>query len=169
MSKNKKDISRSNFKIYLTAILIALGIVVIFLIYTFSTYPVQRFSAIGVLDGSGGTTSYPKSVPVNSTLNYTVSVVNEEDMTLYYRIIVKYGNESTINSLLEPSKNISTELTHFDCILLDRLMIFHKISFKIPEVQNNTKIIFELWKYIPLVHQFVYSGMWNHFWVNITA
>lgn len=169
MSENKKDISKINFKIYLIAILIALSIVIVFLIYTINTYPVQRFSSVGVLDGSGGTTAYPKSATVNSTLNYTISIYNHEDMTIYYRVLVKYGNESTINGLLNPSMNISTEITHFDMILPAELIIFHKMSFKIPEVQNNTKIIFELWKYIPLVHQFIYSGMWNHLWVNITA
>ncbi|MHA1377859.1 MAG: hypothetical protein ACTSRG_05715 [Candidatus Helarchaeota archaeon] len=169
MSADNKDISKKSFKIYLIPILIALGIVIVFLFYTSMTYPVQRFSAIGVLDGSGGTTSYTKSAPVNTTLNYTVSVVNQEDMTLYYRVIIKYGNESTINSLLHPSKNVSTELTHFDVILPNDLLVFHKISFQIPKVQNNTKIIFELWKYVPLVHQFIYSGMWNHLWVNITT
>lgn len=168
MSEKEKDISKNNFKIYLIAILISLGMVIGIIIYSFSTYPVQRFSSIGVLDENGGTTQYPKSVLVNTTLNYTVSVVNEEDMTLYYRVIIKYGNESTINNLFAPSIN-ATEITHFDSILTNKLFVFQKISFKIPVVQNNTKIIFELWKYIPLVHVFVYSGMWNHLWLNVTS
>ena len=150
-------------------ILIALSVIIVFLIYTFSTTPVQRFSGIGVLDGSGGTTSYPETAPVNSSLPYTVSVINQEDMTLYYRVIIKYGNESTINSFLHPSQNVSTEITHFDCILPDNLFIYYRINFSIPEVQNFTKIIFELWKYIPIVNEFMYSGMWSHFWVNITG
>ena len=168
MSEEQKDISKINFKIYLIPVLIALGIIVAFNIYSISTYPVQRFSAIGVLDASGGTTHYPEIVTVNETVKFTVSVVNEEDMIYYYRVIVKYGNENTTNSLFHPSKN-ATELTHFDCILLNELFIFHKMSFKIPEVHNRTKIIFELWKYIPLVHEFIYSGMWNHFWLNVTT
>ncbi len=168
MSNNEKDISKSHFKIYLIPVLIALGIVVGFNVYAIITYPVQRFSSIGVLDASGGTTHYPKIIGVNKTVNFTVSVVNQEDMIYYYRVIVKYGDENTTNSLFHPSKN-AKELTHFDCILLNELFIFHKMRFKIPEAINKTKIIFELWKYVPLIHEFVYSGMWNHFWVNVTT
>ena len=168
MKETQKDISKSNFNIYLVAILIALGIVIGMTIYSFSIYPTEKFSAIGVLDEYGGTTQYPKSVAFNSSLNFTVSVVNEEDMTIYYRIKIKYGNTSTVNSIFYPSIN-ATDITHFDCILLDKLFIYHKLSFEIPVVQNNTKVIFELWKYIPFVNQFVYAGMWSHIWLNVTS
>ncbi|NVM03686.1 MAG: hypothetical protein HWN67_15250, partial [Candidatus Helarchaeota archaeon] len=138
MSENEKDISKTNFKIYIIPVLIALGIVVGFNIYSIITYPVQRFSAIGVLDSSGGTSHYPKIITANDTVKFTVSVVNQEDMTYYYRVIVKYGHENTTNSLFHPSKN-ATELTHFDCILINELFIFHKMSFSIPEAINKTK------------------------------
>jgi len=161
-----EKISKKDFKLYLTVIIIAISIVSALLIYNLIVNQ-QKVTSFYILDENGGY-DFPKEVQVNGLYNVTVSISNFEQKTMLYRVYMKVGNLSSNISATNPT-DFYVNSTYFESVLSHWQYRTHSISLNMTTVQNHTKLIAELWEYNEVSNIFVYSGQFLFVHYNVTT
>ena len=80
--------------------------------------------------------------------------------------MVKLGNETTEVSNTTFA-NASLLATYWRVLAKGETWLF-PMNLTIANVGTNIRLIFELWSYNPSVSSFVYKGLWNQVWLNVT-
>jgi len=127
---------------------------------------IEPFSELGLLGPGGKIGDYPKEVVAGSPFRLNVYVGNHEGKAMYYRVLVKVGDKS---SVVNASIPLSSEP------LMDiRVVLGHNASRVIPvnvtlyEPASNVRLVFEMWVYNETTGDFSYYGRWNQLWINVT-
>jgi len=127
---------------------------------------IEPFSELGLLGPGGKIGDYPKEVLAGSPFPLNVYVGNHEGKTMYYRVLVKVGDKS---SIINASVPLSSKP------LMDiRVVLGHNASRIIPvdvtlyEPASNVRLVFEMWVYNEAAGGFSYHGRWNQLWINVT-
>jgi len=127
---------------------------------------IEPFSELGLLGSGGKIGDYPREVLAGSPFKLNVYVGNHEGKAMYYRILVKVGDKS---SVINASIPLSSKP------LMDiRVVLGHNMSRIIPvnvtlyESAYNVRLIFEMWFYNETSGGFSYHGRWNQLWLNVT-
>ena len=165
------EFTKQDFKLYLGVIIITLMVVISVIIATaaWNVLTMERNSAIGVLDANGGTGNYIEEMQVNDYYNATLEVGNFNSQTMLYKIEIKAGNITTITNSSIPAYINCTYVRSYQCCLSFYQTIRINVQCNLTVVQNDTKLIFELWEFNSPNQAFQYSGQWTHLWVNVTA
>ena len=127
---------------------------------------VEPFSAIGLLGPEGKIGGYPKEVVAGSPFLLNVYIGNNEGKTMYYRVLVKIGDNTSLINESTPL-NVSP-------IMEIRYILTHNMSKVIPinitlfSPSLNMRLVFELWIYNESLGRFMYYGRWNQLWLNVT-
>ncbi|MEM1674097.1 MAG: DUF1616 domain-containing protein [Candidatus Bathyarchaeia archaeon] len=127
---------------------------------------VEPFSELGLLGPSGRIGDYPRSVVAGSPFQLNIYVGNHEGKAVYYRVLAKVGDKS---SIINASIPLSAEP-----IMDIRIVLGHNSSRIIPvnitlyEPITNARLVFEMWVYNESDGAFRYHGRWNQLWINVT-
>lgn len=127
---------------------------------------VEPFSALGLLGPEGKIGNYPKEVYVGEPVKLYIYVDNHEGKPMYYRVLVKVGNESTLVNQTAPANLPPVKV--FNLILGHEMNSTFPLIVKFNETGINVKLITELWFYNVSSREFQYSGRWNHLYINVT-
>ncbi|MBS7605944.1 MAG: DUF1616 domain-containing protein [Candidatus Bathyarchaeia archaeon] len=128
---------------------------------------IEPFSELGLLGPYGKIGDYPRNVVAGSPFQLNIYVGNHEGRAIYYRILMKIGNESSVI-------NASTPLSA-EPIMDVRVVLGHNSSKIIPisvtlyEPAVNARLVFEMWVYDEDSGIFKYHGRWNQLWINVTG
>lgn len=146
--------------------LIALLAIIALMSPIISTYDTSGFSELAVLGPNQNLGGYPRQLVVGQPFLLYGYIENHEGNAEYYQFTVKLGNESTLvsNSTAADAPLIFTN----SAVVLDNQSIDFPMLLSISHIGMNQRLIFELWTYN--VHQstFVYTGIWNEIWLNVT-
>ncbi len=131
---------------------------------------VEPFTAIGLLDENCKIGYYPKYVVPGQNLTLCLFVDNHLGKPMYWKIVYRIGNSSTIPTNTTPSPEPAIE--EWRGVLPDKGNTTFKIRIPIaiPKDLANAKriaLIFELWIYSPEQGRWIYSGRWTHLYVEV--
>ena len=126
----------------------------------------ERFSELGILGADKMIGDYPRIVVANQSFLLYGLVGNHEGVTQNYQVMVKLGNETTEVSNTTFA-NVSLLATYWRALAKGETWLF-PMNLTIANVGTNIRLIFELWSYNPSVSSFVYKGLWNQVWLNVT-
>ncbi|MHA1799494.1 MAG: DUF1616 domain-containing protein [Candidatus Helarchaeota archaeon] len=158
-------ISKSDFKSILIIILIVIIIMSGVLVYNYFITR-EQFTSFYILDEQGGT-DFPQEIQVNHQYNLTVVITNYEQTLMLYKIYIRVGNMSTNINKTHPA-DFYTNSTFFETNIMHGQSRNFNVNINMTIVQNETKLIAELWKYNVLYSQYFYSGQFLFIHFNVT-
>lgn len=120
--------------------------------------------------------NYPRNVSIGEQSCLFGYIENHEGYSVYYEFVVKLGNESTLVSNTTAA-NAPIVFTNYVLVQNNQSSLF-RIGTSPYEWGNgllsptdqgiNQRLIFELWSYNMHDAAFVYTGIWNEVWLNVT-
>ncbi|MEM2128948.1 MAG: DUF1616 domain-containing protein [Candidatus Methanomethylicaceae archaeon] len=127
---------------------------------------VEPFSALGTLGPNMKIGDYPKEVLAGDPFRLYLYVENHEGKAMYYRVLAKVGDNSTLVNETVPAD--LPVLASYDVILChgENSTIPADIALSVPA--QDAKLIFELWA-VDEGGAWNYTGRWNHLWMNVTS
>lgn len=128
----------------------------------------EPFSAIGLLNENCKIGRYPDSAIVNTSLNLCVSIVNYMGKPVYYKVVYKIGDKTTLPSNTTPSPVMPTQ--EWFAVLNNkenRSMPISIIVYADEPLPRTIALIFELWYYDAARSTWVYTGLWVHRYIKV--
>jgi uncharacterized membrane protein len=127
---------------------------------------VEPFSALGLLNKNAKIGDYPREVIAGTPFQLNVYIENHEGKTMYYKILVKLGNKTSIINETKPLNaqpilELRTVLPHNKSILIP-------VNITIYQPMTNLRLIFEMWIFNETKQAFTYYHRWNQLWLNVT-
>jgi uncharacterized membrane protein len=128
---------------------------------------VEPFSELGLLGPSGRIGDYPRQVEAGTPFPLHVYIGNHEGRTVYYRVLAKTGNKSSVIDektplTAEPVMDLRIVLSHNSSAIIP-------VSLMVQEPATNARLVLELWVFNETLGAFIYHGRWNQLWLNVTA
>ncbi|MEM2454512.1 MAG: DUF1616 domain-containing protein [Candidatus Bathyarchaeia archaeon] len=128
---------------------------------------IEPFSELGLLGPAGKIGDYLKEIIAGSPLHLNIYIGNHEGKAIYYRVLVKVGDQSSIINAstpldAEPIIDIRAVLGHGSSKVIPVDITFYKPAI-------NARLVFEMWVYDELTGLFKYHGRWNQLWINVTG
>ncbi|MBC7090491.1 MAG: DUF1616 domain-containing protein [Nitrososphaeria archaeon] len=126
----------------------------------------EPFSELGLLGPNKKIADYPREVVAGSQFQLYSYVGNHEGKTMFYKILVKAGNRTTlVNETtplnVEPFMTVYTVLQHNSSIIIP-------LNITLYTPMENVRLVFEMWAYNETLDSFTYYGRWNQLWLNVT-
>lgn len=129
---------------------------------------VEPFTALGLLNQDCKIGEYPKYAFAGGELELCVFVYNHMGYPILAKVMYKLGTESdlptnTTPSRLNPIKNFTVLVPHGGNETF-------KVKLPVPEnppEADRVAVILELWIYDLESGRWVYSGRWNHLYVEV--
>ena len=128
---------------------------------------VEPFSELGILGPEMKLGDYPREVALGDSVDLYLYLGNHEGSLMYYRVLVKQGDQSMNVSDTDPYTG--TVLTQYEHVLGDEFNTTIPISIQYADPGVNQRMVFELYKYNPETNMFSYNGNWVQLWMNVTA
>lgn len=127
----------------------------------------ERFSVFGVLGPNMMIGDYPTNVTQGGLVHLFCYVGNDEGIVTYYQVAVKLGNNATqvSNSTAADAPQVSS----YSLMLADNKSSTFPVALNMDTAGTNLRLIFELWSYDTSSSQFVYTGLWDQLWINVTG
>jgi uncharacterized membrane protein len=127
---------------------------------------IEPFSALGLLNKNAKIGDYPREVVAGTPFQLNVYIENHEGKTMYYKILVKLGNKTSIINETKPLNaqpilELRTVLPHNKSILIP-------VNITIYQPMTNLRLIFEMWIFNETKQAFTYYHRWNQLWLNVT-
>jgi len=127
---------------------------------------IEPFSALGLLNKDAKIGDYPREVVAGTPFQLNVYIENHEGKTMYYKILVKLGNKTSIINETKPLNaqpilELRTVLPHNKSILIP-------VNITIYQPMTNLRLIFEMWIFNETKQAFTYYHRWNQLWLNVT-
>lgn len=126
---------------------------------------VEPFSEIGLLGSGLKIGDYPKNVLVNETFRLYLYIGNHEGRVMYYTILVKLGDGSTL--INETTHAEAPVIDMYEAILPQGHNTTIPVDLRLPKPATNARLIFELWRLDE--GGLRYHGRWLQLWMNVTA
>jgi uncharacterized membrane protein len=127
----------------------------------------EHFSELGILGSQQTIANYPSNLTKGQPFLIYVYIGNHEGIVEYYKLILKLGNASTLvsNSTAANAPIIST----YSNVLNNGKNTTFPIHLSINTTGTKLRLLFELWTFDTSNSSFVYSGLQDKLWVNVTA
>jgi hypothetical protein len=124
----------------------------------------EPFSELGILGPTMQLGNYPTEIVAGQTVNLYAYVGNQMGSPIYYTVMVKLGDNTTIvnPSPIEPN-------LQFEQILANNETWTFPVNVTLTQAGLNQRIIFELWTYNQTLNQNQYAQVWDQLWLNVTA
>ncbi|MEN3051233.1 MAG: DUF1616 domain-containing protein [Candidatus Methanosuratincola petrocarbonis] len=126
----------------------------------------EPFSALGVLGPNMKIGDYPKEVLAGEPFRLYLYVENHEGKAMYYRVLEKVGDNSTVLNETVPAD--LPVLASYDVVLAHGENATIPVNVTLATPAQGAKLIFELWA-IGTGGSPYYTGRWNHLWINVTS
>ncbi len=152
-----------------TAVILAVLVVVgIFTISrtVFAGRVVDPFSEIAVLSPNKTISDYPKELVVGEAFNLFLYLGNHEGRVMYYRVLVKLGDQASNVSDAQPLD--APVLAFIESILMHGGNQTIPVILSLGEAGINQRLVFELDIYNQEMDSFQYHGRWCQLWFNVT-
>lgn len=149
----------------LAAIVVVAGVFAVSQIF-YAGRVTEPFSELGLLGPSGKIGDYPREVVAGSPFQLNLYVGNHEGKAMYYKVLVKVGDKSSIINAStpldsKPIMRISVVLGHNSSRIIPLNITLYKPA-------TNIRLVFEMWVYDESAGAFEYHGRWNQLWMNVT-
>jgi len=126
----------------------------------------EPFSALGLLNKNAKIGDYPREVVAGTPFQLNVYIENHEGKTMYYKILVKLGNKTSIINETTP---LNTQpILELRTILPHNTSIIIPVNITIYQPTTNLRLVFEMWIFNETTQTFTYYNRWNQLWLNIT-
>ena len=127
---------------------------------------IKPFSVLGLLNKDAKIGDYPREVVAGTPIQLNVYVENHEGKTMYYKILIKLGNETSIINEITPLNakpilELRTVLPHNKSVLIP-------VNITIYQSMTNLRLVFEMWIFNETKQVFTYYNRWNQLWLNVT-
>lgn len=126
----------------------------------------EPFSEFGVLGPEVKIGGYPRELIVEEPFTLYLYVGNHEGRVMYYVVLVKLGNRTTMISDEEPMD--IQAFTRYEVVLLTEKNWTRPVTLSIEEPGVNYRLVFELWTYNEGIRDFEYHRRWCQLWLNVT-
>lgn len=127
----------------------------------------EPFLAIGLLNEKGYIGDYPTTIVAGEPVRLNVFLANYLGRVALLQVRVKLGSRGWIPSNSTPLD--APALQNITVVLEDGKNLTVPVTLKISEPGINRAIVFELWMFNTTSGTWVYTGRWNHLYVNVTA
>jgi len=153
----------------LAVILVIILIIGLFLSYSyFSARTVsQPYSEIALLGSNQTFSDYPQNVKAGQNLTLYLHVGNYEGHVMFYKILAKIGNSSSVVNQIVFLNIFPTATYSF--ILSNNKTALRETTLNLNTTGTNLKLVFELWIYSISQEKFVYYNQWTQLLLNVTA
>jgi uncharacterized membrane protein len=128
---------------------------------------VEPFSELAILGPEGKISNYPKEVVAGSPFTLVVYVGDHEGRAVYYKVLVKLGDGSSIVNEITPL--MAEPIAELRAVLSHNFSTTLPINLTICEPGTRLKLVFELWTFDEATREFRYRGIWNQLWLNVTG
>jgi len=128
---------------------------------------VEPFSELGILGPNMKIGDYPKEVIAGFPFKLYLYLGNHEGKSVYYRILIKLGNKTSIINETTPLN--STPIMEVRRILTHNSTCIYPLDITLYTPGINKRLIIEMWVYNETTKSFTYYGRWNQLWLNITS
>jgi len=135
--------------------------------YYFAGSLSQPFSEIGILTSSGRLGPYPHDLVVGTNTTLDLYVANYEGHSMMYTVYEKLGTRSSLINQTVPLA--SDPVATYWFVLPNNDSITQPITVNLQSPGNETRIVWELWDFVPSSNSWVYDGSWAQLYVNATA
>jgi len=128
---------------------------------------IEPFSELGILGPNMKIGDYPKEVVAGFPFKLYLYLGNYEGKSVYYRILIKLGNKTSIINETTPLN--STPIMEIRRILIHNSTCIYPLNITLYTPGINKRLIIEMWIYNETSKIFTYYGRWNQLWLNITS
>jgi len=128
----------------------------------------EPFTSLGLLNQECKIGDYPNRVYPGQSLVLCVFIYNHRDYPALVQVRYKIGDKTTLPTNTTPSPHYAIKIYEFFVGVGEN--ITEKIS--VPILLSDTNVdevalIFELWIYDVNSNEWIYTGIWNHLYVNV--
>ena len=149
------------------AVLMAVVIVAcVFSIAQMIPRDVEPFVAIGTLNEEGKLGDYPRVVVAGEPVRLQVFISNHEGKASMLRVMAKLGSKGNIPT--NATFLNSSPIWDYIVVLDHGENVTVPVSLTLNEEGSDVAIVFELWEFNTSSRSWVYTGRWNHLYVNVT-
>jgi uncharacterized membrane protein len=128
---------------------------------------VQPFSEIGILGPDQTIGQYPTSVSAGDPFLLYGYIGNHQAIASLYKFVVKVGNQSTIVS--NSTSSLAPVIFTYSHVLANNQSVVFPVSLALSQPAINQRLIFELWTYDVASSSYVYTGLWDQLFLNVTS
>lgn len=129
---------------------------------------VEPFTALGLLNPELKIGDYPKHIYPGQNITLGIFIYNHRPYPILAQIRYKIGTNNTIPTSTAPSPEPTIKV--FEFLVGVKENITQRIVVSIPmsiPISGKAALIFELWVYDIDRNEWVYTGIWNHLYVEV--
>jgi len=127
---------------------------------------IEPFSALGLLNKNGKIGDYPREVVAGTPFQLNVYIENHEGKTMYYEILGKLGN---ITSIINDTTPLNAQpILELRMVLPNNASIIIPVNITIYQPMTNLRLVFEMWIFNESTQTFTYYHRWVQLWLNVT-
>lgn len=163
----KKDLTISNKhfeKLLKVCLIIGIFIVSGFIIY-YALTPEPGYATLGILNEEQKAEKYPTEAKVNETISFYVSVENQMEREISFRIEILKGDNKTIINSSGSINSLSYFNTTKITLLNNQFWMSNRLNISFSQPGAYQRIIVELWE-IKDESEVFYNNL--YLWLNIT-
>ncbi|MEM0024625.1 MAG: DUF1616 domain-containing protein [Thermofilaceae archaeon] len=127
---------------------------------------VEPFLALGLLGEKGKIGDYPTRVLTGEPVRLNIFVMNHIGRAAALKVIAKLGSRGNIPSNSTPLN--ATPIWEYTIILNHGQNVTIPVQLTIEREGVNLALVFELWALNTTSGTWVYTGRWNHLYINVT-
>ena len=147
----------------LTAIVVVACVVSAALLIPRSTEP---FLALGLLGEKGKIGDYPKTVVAGEPVKLNVFIANYMGKAALLKVMAKISSKGNIPTNSTPLDVMP--IWEYDIVLGNNENATVPVQLILEKEGVNQALVFELWIYNTTRRSWVYTGRWNHLYINVT-
>jgi len=127
----------------------------------------QPFSELGVLGPSQTIGGYPTTAVTGRPFLLYGYIGDHEGLSSFYQLLVKAGNQTTqVSNSTSAQAPVIFSYSH---VLENNQTTTFPMNLTLSSPGTNVRLIFELWSYDTSNSSYVYTGLWNQLFLNVTS
>lgn len=128
---------------------------------------VEPFQALGMLSENLVIGDYPKIVYPMQNLTLGIFIYNHRPYPILAQVRYKIGNSATLPTNTTPSPEPTIKVYEFLVDVKKNITQRIVVPIIINRSSDRIALIFELWLYDIDRREWVYTGIWNHLYVDV--
>lgn len=127
---------------------------------------VEPFLALGLLNERGKIGDYPTTILAKEPVKLHVFVMNHLGRAAMLKVVAKLGSRGSIPTNSTPLD--ATPIWEYEMVLGHNENATIPVQLAVEREGVNVALVFELWVLNATSGAWVYTGRWNHLYVNVT-
>ncbi|MEM0495113.1 MAG: DUF1616 domain-containing protein [Thermofilum sp.] len=126
----------------------------------------EPFLALGLLGERGKIGDYPSRVLVGEPVKLHIFVMNHLGKAALLKVVAKLGSRGSLPTNSTPLE--APPLWEYELVLGHGENATIPVQLALEKEGVNVALVFELWMYNTTSGSWVYTGRWNHLYINVT-